>query len=348
VHQTSTVPVIVVFTQYDLLVGAKRNAMRQEGEKDKQVLKLKSRQAAERDFQALCITPLRQFLGKRPIPPYIKVSEVKRQYEDTLLELIDLTRKHITEVAATFACTDREPVSIMMAIAQGVDPSHKVDASIIVGQKKYWRGMASSAQFPGFSLASCLHVLHKDVVKVWNFHDVDSYLVSPGFEAAISLLVNESAGPHVVRGNKSLTTGAAMLSGLVGAVAPIVAPITVPSVFLGLVFAKWAYETYRKTPHTLRCLMGYIIHLTNMMQGIFQRIEGSSDGPRSVSKEITDSVVEAYKTSTILPHIHDKIQVFAASSKVWEITDKDYVLDEIIRLIKEYPFILSSQNERGH
>ena len=56
-----------------------------------------------------------------------------------------------------------------------------------------------------------------------------------------------------------------------------------------LVFAKWVYETYRKMyacineiftivimlfafirPHTLHCLMGYIIHLTNVMQGIFQ------------------------------------------------------------------------------
>jgi len=49
-------------------------------------------------------------------------------------------------------------------------------------------------------------------------------------------------GPLVIS-----TGGAAAISTVVGVAVPLVAPITVPVVFLGIVLAKWAYETYRKT-----------------------------------------------------------------------------------------------------
>ena len=35
----------------------------------------------------------------------------------------------------------------------------------------YWRGLASSANFPGKTLEACLHVLHVDIVRIWNIQD---------------------------------------------------------------------------------------------------------------------------------------------------------------------------------
>ena len=56
---------------------------------------------------------------------------MKCQYKDTLISLIDLTRKHITDSASMFACTNSKPVSIMIAVAQGLDALQKVDASMV-------------------------------------------------------------------------------------------------------------------------------------------------------------------------------------------------------------------------
>jgi len=35
----------------------------------------------------------------------------------------------------------------------------------------YWRGLASSANFPGKTLEACLQVLHADIVRIWNIQD---------------------------------------------------------------------------------------------------------------------------------------------------------------------------------
>ena len=36
---------------------------------------------------------------------------------------------------------------------------------------EYWKGLASSAHFPGMTLKQCLDKLHRDILVVWNFKD---------------------------------------------------------------------------------------------------------------------------------------------------------------------------------
>jgi len=91
--------------------------------------------------------------------------------------------------------------------------------------------------------------------------------------------------------------------------------------------------------------MGYIIHLTNVMRGIFQSLEGKAVGEHSVSEDIANDVVAAYKSSHTISQIHDKIQLFTNNAGAWEAADKDHVLEEIIRLIDEYPFPPRARNE---
>ena len=56
--------------------------------------------------------------------------------------------------------------------------------------------------------------------------------------------------------------------------------------------------------------MGYIIHLTNVMWGIYQSLEGKAVEEQSVSEEMTNDVVAAYKGSHTISQIHDKIRLF--------------------------------------
>ena len=43
----------------------------------------------------------------------------------------------------------------------------------LVGHIGYWNGLASSDDFAGRTLASCVEVIHADIVGVWNFPDKD-------------------------------------------------------------------------------------------------------------------------------------------------------------------------------
>ena len=67
-------PPVIIFTHYDLLVGAKRSELREGGLKEKETLILKSKANADRDFQDNCIAPLKRFLGRQAMPLYAKVS----------------------------------------------------------------------------------------------------------------------------------------------------------------------------------------------------------------------------------------------------------------------------------
>ena len=73
-HIQFVVPLIIIFTQYDLLVGAKRSELREGGLKEKETPIHKSKQNADRDFQDNCIALLTRFLGSQAMPPYAKVS----------------------------------------------------------------------------------------------------------------------------------------------------------------------------------------------------------------------------------------------------------------------------------
>ena len=78
-----------------------------------------------------------------------------------------------------------------------------------------------------------------------------------------------------------------------------------------------------------QCVMGYIIYLTIIMNKLFLRT-------RDVSEEHITSVLGAYAKSGEQARIHNVILRFTESMEGRRLVDKDYVLEEIIRLINEY------------
>jgi len=77
---------------------------------------------------------------------------------------------------------------------------------------EYWLGLGQSVAFEGQTLIDCVHRIHVDILKVWNFHDphevrllyveyslnVDVYFRSEFFTRMISLLnpLIMSISPH--------------------------------------------------------------------------------------------------------------------------------------------------------
>jgi hypothetical protein len=66
---------------------------------------------------------------------------------------------------------------------------------------KYWTGLASSTNFAGKTLETCLDVIHDDIIQVWNFEDPHMHLRCKELKALITNLVddlsqNKSSDPN--------------------------------------------------------------------------------------------------------------------------------------------------------
>lgn len=80
--------------------------------------------------------------------------------------------------------------------------------------------------------------------------------------------------------------------------------------------------------------MGYIVHLTNVMRGIFhETLHG-----HAVSEGSIETLVEKYSNSHVFESVRDGIADFVAKTKTFRFADKDYVLEELVRLINEHGY----------
>ncbi|KAK7464166.1 hypothetical protein VKT23_006332 [Stygiomarasmius scandens] len=368
------IAMVVVFTKYDELVDSEMMEIEDnDPDIDEEALIESSEAKAATSFDVSCVGPLKRFMTRTgcSMPPYTKVS-TEKTYESTLSELVRTTEKQIELLMRSTSEAEEpseEPSNVMdstpaslMAMAQMVDVDTKVNLVIRVGKQsrflnsplleellttflEYWRGLASSTHFPGLGLRACLTVLHKDIVVPWNINDPQKFLLSEEFESSITQLVGGSvksgdlsaAGKHM---SKSIGL-AGSLAGVGGAAAGPLAPIVAPAVFAGVLFAHWAYETYKSTPDTVRCLMSYIIHLFNIMQGIFYHTL-PSPGYR-VSRERTQTIVEEYQESSVYSNLCEEIDQFINKTKTFQLYgSKDHVLEKLEELSRKYRFMPGS------
>ncbi|KAI6152670.1 hypothetical protein BKA82DRAFT_4113212, partial [Pisolithus tinctorius] len=161
------IPTIVVFTKYDRLVSFVRKKKSADPEA-----------GAKRYLQTYCIEPIQDFTGSTNIS---HTSLTKQKYERGLEELINLTQE---KVSKNFASPGNavSPVHLAAVGAQRMLPTLKVELSIDPFYLQgYWRALASSANFQGYTMLNCLRVIHTDIVLVWNFYDLDDYLNSLEF-----------------------------------------------------------------------------------------------------------------------------------------------------------------------
>ncbi|KAG1730485.1 hypothetical protein EDB19DRAFT_1740653, partial [Suillus lakei] len=70
---------------------------------------------------------------------------------------------HTTSLISHFCCST--------ASARKVSLATVFNAMLTCGFLGYWRGLASSMNFTGFTMWDALSVIHKDIVDVWNFND---------------------------------------------------------------------------------------------------------------------------------------------------------------------------------
>ncbi|KAL0064121.1 hypothetical protein AAF712_008981 [Marasmius tenuissimus] len=323
------VPIIVVFTKYDELVSKLEEEIDSELEEDGDDLdddqfQQRVEERARSQFSEICVKPLKAITKDRELP-FLEVSTRKR-YKSTLEELMHLTRGHVDEA-----------VWLTWAIAQRTSADLKIDASIAIGRKKYWKGLASGLNLAVNNLKAFMNVVHDEIVTIWNFNDPKMHCRSPEFKALMSHLVEDlSDQPPMEHMRKLISvTG---LTGIVTSAVPGAVVVALP-VAAGLVFAQWFYMAYRASPSIIRLLMGYIIDLVLVMQSLFWIVQVRGEG-ETVTKHLLRLAIEAYGASENgeLTRIHNAIASFATPTSLFKFGHKDLVLAKVEELITDNKF----------
>ncbi|KAG2137874.1 uncharacterized protein EDB93DRAFT_1090977, partial [Suillus bovinus] len=336
------IPIVVVFTKYDTLLVHVERTLDKSTIKglDNAAIQKRMKESAEDKLKKVCIAPLEKFAG--PGIPHVAVS-TNGQHEETLACLIRTTEDLVCKHVGTDA-------SVMTSVAQRVDPGLKIKASIDlhVCLLEYWKALASVAPFKDRSMWECLHVLHTDIVKVWNFQDPNDYLCSPEFRTLMTNMADELDVGPTADPNKNLAFGLSVVGtivGIVSALAGPAAPIVVPIV-ASVVVAKWAHDVYQRSYVLLLILYGennnrslpsclalqrfmiYIIDLTLVLQTLYL-----VSGNQELSRRAIKLAFKSYHDSPTSGRVHNKIQEYERQLTFLERADRDS-LDEFVKLLE--------------
>ncbi|KAI9456381.1 hypothetical protein BJY52DRAFT_1417161 [Lactarius psammicola] len=304
-----SVPVVVVFTKFDVVVSQ----VRLDGPTGEPQHHERARARAHRMYEDSC----RRIFHKDPRDVPAEIVSENSRFVDLLDNLIVTTDRFVTDSRAPSARSSGQgakqrvgAVPLAWSAALRVNHDIIIQASIEVGRNRYWRSLWSSLDFADQTLKNCVNIIHVDIVEIWNLNDKTRYLSSDRFKAKMSHLVKDLAG------SANATSG----------------PSSPNPTRAGNDYADWVHDVYRDSQENVRCVMGYIVDLTVILDGIFRT--AASD----MSPNHTLQVFERHVKSGHRDAIHRDIRSFI--TEAFEIRSfvpqKDLVLEKIIDLIKQF------------
>ncbi|KAF7335121.1 G domain-containing protein [Mycena venus] len=335
------VPAIVVFTQFDKLITRMYPGLTAEEKKrPTEEINVLCAAKAHAEFQKLCVGPLLRMDSKLPYARSSGLAGKRNSKPDqqALALLIHITQRLMRDVA-TAAGDGQGVVPIVSAMAQRANAQVKIDGSIEVGMKRYWRGLASSTNFLGWKFEDCLSTIHEEITDSWNFNDPNELLNGPEFVKKIKILAQLVTPDNTEA--KSWFENLDHIQALVGFGTTVVAATVGPAVAaigLSILFTQWMAGAYNKTPETLRCFMGYIVDLTLVMDHLFLVV--LLNPPRPLTEEDINEAVEKYKQSH-MAKVHREIRQYVNKASFPDILQSNKAEEKVKTLIKEY----CAQNE---
>ncbi|KAH8979092.1 hypothetical protein EDB92DRAFT_426644 [Lactarius akahatsu] len=299
------VPVLIVFTKFDVLVSRVQFDIAHGDIQTHEHPGVR----AHAMYENLCGS----LFNRDPKDAPAVIFSEKRAYRDLIGELTSTTHAivkadshNITGGPTSSQVRQRPPITptlLAWSIAQRVNHDIIIQASIEIGRSRYWRGLGSSQDFTDQALDSCVNVIHKDIVDVWNFNDKERYLLSRDFTARMSHLVGDLARSPAISPDLYLNG------------------TTIP-------MAQWMNGSYQN--EDIRCIMAYIVDLTVILHGLFM-------SSRSVSATKAQSAMKDYAERGSRGRIHDDIRSFVTEipSTYQTYQEKDTITEKIIDLIKQ-------------
>ncbi|KDQ17550.1 hypothetical protein BOTBODRAFT_185702 [Botryobasidium botryosum FD-172 SS1] len=325
------IPIIVVFTQYDRLysqIALKTDRTEVVGMDDEEIEHVFERKSKEafKEF----VKDLRKINPKLRCTPVSNVARYCETYSDLISMTSNLVRDYVAKTAWYAA-----------AVSQRADVDLKVEASVELGMKRYWRKLSTSHHFDGRTLRYCFEQIQREVIDVWNFNDADKILSSHEFMAMILRLVHDlsTLSPsHAILGStQELDKIKDVLDALAGN--PVADPITPDPVKVNL--RNWLSGVYQKktlSPSTLCTLMGFIVDLTMTLERLFWN--GFRRGVHSLTMQEVQTAYGEYYRSEERTKVHQEIRSYATSLEHKPKGPDDAEI-EVKRLIETYRFVES-------
>ncbi|KAG2746346.1 hypothetical protein P692DRAFT_20836147 [Suillus brevipes Sb2] len=316
--ELGNIPIVVVFTKYDTLLDRMERTLDKSSLKglSKEAIQERTKKIAQDKLQDVCIAPLEKFAGSDI--PHVTIS-TNGNHEETLALLIQTTEGLVCKHIGIDALR--------------VDPGLKIKASIDrhLCLSEYWKALSSSVPFKNRSMWDCLHVLHTDIINVWNFQDPHGYLCSPEFRTLMANMLDELDVGPIADASKNFAFGLSIVGTIgtilstMGPAAPIVVPIVA-----SVVIAKWVHEVYQRSRAALQRLMKYIIDLTLVLQTL-----ALVAGNQELSRKAIKLAVKSYHDSPMSRDVHNRVQEYDRQLTFLERADRDS-LDQLVKLLQSY------------
>ncbi|KAN0136298.1 hypothetical protein V8E53_005903 [Lactarius tabidus] len=276
----TTVPVVLVFTKFDELVI---KVLRDMDGRDAQ------RNARVR-ARAKCEETCRGIFQKAPSDVPAGVVSANSNFVDLIDILIDTTDKLMTNPRVNSAQlgvqeTVQRVQLVPLAWSAALRMSHEIIIRTTIAYfnmamvlSGYWRTLWNNRDFANQKLKDCVDVIHFDIVAIWNLNDKTGYLFSDRFKIKMSLLVSDlSASVQIDKKEKrARSSNAVSRSNPAGA---------------GDDFADWVNFDYQGSRENVRCMMGYIVDLTIVLDDIFRAVAGNM-----VSQNCAESILRRFQT----------------------------------------------------
>lgn len=304
------IPTVVVFTKCDYLVAH----MQMSGKGD---LEAEMKQY----LQKHCVEPIQKFLEGKVICHVAVSSNPKcEQGHD---ELTNLTYERVSE-SFNSQSNMVSPVPFAAAGAQRMVPTVKIESSINVGKQRYWRALATSPNFPGFTMLECLSVIHTDIVSAWNFYDPSGYLKSKEFR---DMMVNVVDNADPATKSPPVSTSPTPRDTYSGVSIPLVAATVVILPFVaGLALVRWVNESYERLQNVHQTFMAYIVDLTHVLEILFA-LKGN-EKEKGLTRTAIKLAIKAYFESSWMKNNHELIRQFKPT-----IADRDVIVEKIQALV---------------
>ncbi|KAG6376538.1 hypothetical protein JVT61DRAFT_2532 [Boletus reticuloceps] len=269
-----------------------------------------------------CIGPLHAAAGSDIT--HVAVS-VQDGYSESLSNLVGATDKNMAKYH-----TDEAP-RVVASIAQRVSIKEKIELSIIVGKRKYWKMLLKCAVFRSHTVQVYLQVIRKDVITIWNFNDPHQYLMDDNIIGALLCTDKPVGTPAAPPNTTSFASFASLLGSALEALkclsgsGEIILSLVGATADIAISTARTMMDAYREAKGDVRILMAYVVDLICIMQAIFLLTSG---GRITVTTKTINLALRAYEQPKKIVHL----MVDALDGNL----GRDLVLDKIEELIWRY------------
>ncbi|KAI9456398.1 hypothetical protein BJY52DRAFT_1187916 [Lactarius psammicola] len=347
------VPVLIVFTKFDLLVSRVQFDMTHGDIQTHEQPRAKARAM----YEDLCSSLFR----KTPKDAPAVIFSEKRAYRDLIGELTSTTHGFIK--ADAYNSTGRPtssqvqlpgpqitPALLAWSIAQRVNHDIIIQASIEHVLSSSFSKIITSSRSPGLgevvsnicpgSNTEYIPTSSLAYVGYWRGLGSSQDFTDQALESCVKVIhediINvwnfDDRERYLL--NRDFT---ARMSHIVGHLAgsPTISPDSYSN-GIAMPMAQWMNAPYQNNHKNIRCIMAYIVDLTVILHGLFV-------STRSVSATRVQSAVEDYAKNSPKSQIHNDIRSFVAQTP-FTYQNRDTIMERIIDLIKQNCVRTSSQD----